>query len=202
MFDDAFRRRLPALVAGPVRQLARWRVSPNQVTMGAVLLGCTAGALVARGAAWTGLTVWLASRLLDGIDGILARETGQKSAFGGYLDITFDMLAYCVMLFGFWIQHPEGAWAWPAILLGYVLVTTSTLALSSILEQQRVDAGDGDRTIRFTPGLAEAGETSVAYVLFTAFPAHVTALAWVWAAMCGITVVQRTLLARRLLGTR
>lgn len=202
MFDDAFRRRLPPFVSGAVRLLAAWRVSPNQVTVGAAVLGCAAGALVARGAAWTGLAVWLASRLLDGIDGILARDTGQKTAFGGYLDITFDMLAYCVMLLGFWIQHPEAAWAWPAILLGYVLVTTSTLALSSVLEQQRVASDDGDRTIRFTPGLAEAGETSIVYVLFTVFPAAVTPVAWVWAAMCGITVVQRTLLARRLLGAR
>jgi phosphatidylglycerophosphate synthase len=141
------------------------------------------------------------SRVLDGIDGILARHLNRKSAFGGYLDITLDMVAYSAMLFGFWVLHPEAGWAWPAILVGYLLVTSSTLALSSILEQQQVDMPGSNRTFKFTPGLAEAGETSVVYVLLTVFPAWVTPIDWTWAAMCGITVVQRTLLARRLLAS-
>ncbi|MEP7381288.1 MAG: CDP-alcohol phosphatidyltransferase family protein [Gemmatimonadota bacterium] len=199
MFDETFRRALPRFVRGPVRVLVRWGISPNQVTIAAAGVGCAAGVLVAWGAAITGLALWLTSRLLDGVDGILARETGRTSAFGGYLDITFDMLAYGVMLLGFWVRHPEAGWAWPAILLGYVLVTTSTLALSSILEGEHQQSVGGDRTIRFTPGLAEAGETSAAYVLFTLLPGFITPLAWTWAAMCAITVVQRTVLARRLL---
>lgn len=199
MFDEHFRRVLPALVHPTVRALARLGVTPNQVTVGAALLGVGAGLMMAGGMRGPAIIAWLASRLLDGIDGILARHTGSKSAFGGYLDITLDMAAYSAMLFGFWVLHPEAGWAWPAILAGYLLVTTSTLALSSILEQQQVDLPGANRTFKFTPGLAEAGETSMVYVLLTLLPAWVTPIAWVWAAMCGVTVVQRTLLARRLL---
>ena len=199
MFDESFRRRLPGLVRWPVKQLARRGVTPNQVTVVACALGCAAGGLVAWGAPWSGVGLWLVSRLLDGIDGILARETGRTSPFGGYLDITLDMLAYSVMLGGFWLLHPEAGWAWPAILLGYLLVTTSTLALSSVLEQRQVALRGADRTFKFTPGLAEAGETSAVYVLFALFPFWISPIAWIWSAMCAATVVQRTVLARRLL---
>ncbi len=198
MFDERFRQIFPRLVAGPVRALARVGVSPNQVSVAACIAGCAAGVLVARAYVFVGITMWLFSRVLDGLDGTLARETTTKSAFGGYLDITLDMVAYAAMLFGFWILYPEAGWAWPAILAGYLMVTTSTLALSSILEQTGGESG-GNRSIQFTPGLAEAGETTIAYVLFALIPSAVTPLAWVWAAMCAITVVQRSLLAHRLL---
>jgi phosphatidylglycerophosphate synthase len=198
MFDERFRGVFPSLAATPVRLLARAGVSPNQVSVAACVVGCGAAVLVALKYPLAGIVVWFFSRILDGIDGTLARLTSTKSAFGGYLDMTLDMIAYAAMLFGFWIIHPEAGWAWPAILAGYLLVTTSTLALSSILEQSRAELS-GNRTIRFTPGLAEAGETTLAYVLFAALPSQVTPLAWTWAAMCAITVVQRSVLAHRLL---
>ena len=47
--------------------------------------GIAAGLLVAKGLTAFGVAVWLASRVLDGMDGLLARETGRASAFGGYL---------------------------------------------------------------------------------------------------------------------
>lgn len=200
MFDERFRSHFQVVAGAPVRALARVGITPNQVSVAACIFGCGAGALIATRHVYSGIAVWLLSRVLDGLDGALARMTATKSAFGGYLDITLDMVAYAAMLFGFWIIHPQAGWAWPAILFGYLMVTTSTLALSSILEQAAREH-TGNRTIRFTPGLAEAGETTIVYVLFAFFPALVTPLAWLWALMCAITVIQRSLLARRLLSS-
>lgn len=199
MFDEPVRRLLPRVFAAPARLLARWGVSPNMLSIAGAASGIAAGLLVAKGLTAFGVAVWLASRVLDGMDGLLARETGRASAFGGYLDITLDMIAYSTMLLGFAAVHPEAGWVWSAILVGYLLVTTTTLALSSILEKERATIAGNNRSLQFTPGFAEAGETTAAYVLFALFPQHITPLAWGWAALCGATVVQRTLLARRLL---
>ena len=199
MFDAAVRRLLPPVLTPVARLLARAGVSPNAVSLIGGLLGVGAGLLVARGFVWSGMIVWLVSRALDGVDGILARESQQASAFGGYLDITVDMAAYSAMLLGFAAIHAEGGWVWSAILVGYLLVTTTTLALSSALEHLNAKVPDNDRSIQFTPGFAEAGETTLAYLLFALFPAVVTPMAWLWAGVCYATVIQRTLLARRLL---
>ena len=199
MLDAAARRLLSRVLAKPARALVRFGITPNQVSISAAILGIGAGALVAGGRVAPGITAWLVSRILDGLDGILARETGQSSAFGGYLDITLDMAAYSAMLLGFAVIHPEAGWAWSAILVGYVLVTTTTLALSSILERQDSSLPANDRALQFTPGFAEAGETSLVYVLFAVIPQWTTPVAWLWAALCGATVVQRTFLAHRLL---
>lgn len=200
MFDEQFRGVFSRVLAAPVRSLARLGVSPNQVTVAACVLGSAAGWLVADGRAVAGIAVWIASRLLDGVDGLLARESGRGSAFGGYLDITLDMVAYSAMVLGFATVHPEGGVLWLVILAGYLLVTTGTLALASALEVRRDQLVRTTRAIRFTSGFAEAGETSAVYVLLVAVPALAVPIAWGWVLLLAATAVQRTLLARRLLG--
>ena len=199
MFDEQFRRAFPALAARPVRALARAGGTPNQVTVVACLLGCGAGALVALGRPVAALGVWLTSRVLDGLDGLLARETQRGSAFGGYLDITLDMAAYSAMILGFAVARPTHGTAWVAILIGYILVSTSTLALSSLLEARHARGDLTNRSIAFTPGFAEAGETSLVYALLVLVPAGTTVITWAWVALLAATVVQRTAFARRVL---
>jgi phosphatidylglycerophosphate synthase len=199
MIDAPVRRQLGAWLAPAGRWLGRAGVTPNALTIAGAALGVVAALLVARGAAWLALGTWLVSRFVDALDGIVAREAGLATPFGGYLDITLDMIAYGAMVLGFAAVHPAQRWLWPAVLFGYLLVTTTTLALSSILEARRAVQPHNDRSLQFTAGYAEAGETSVVYALFTAWPAGVAYVGWAWVAVCAATVVQRTVLARRLL---
>lgn len=199
MLDAPFRRLLPRFTGELVATLARWQVHPDLLSWGGALLALGAAGLVATGHGWPGYAVWLASRLLDGLDGQLARATGRGTPFGGYLDIVLDMLAYGAMVLAFAARHPAHPALWLAVLLGYLLVTTSTLALSSLLEALRARNPGNDRSLQFTPGLAEAGETSIAYGLFIAWPGAIAPLGWTWVVVLALTVVQRGVLAWRLL---
>ena len=201
MFDERFRRFFPAVASGPVRVLARMGATPNQVTVTACLMGCGAAALLASGMGGLALALWLASRVLDGMDGMLARITSGSSAFGGFLDITLDMLAYGAMILGFAVARPAHAVGWSAILVGYIGATTATLALSSLLEARRARDGITDRSIAFTPGFAEAGETNVVHALLVLLPAFTEPIVWAWIALLAATVVQRIVIARRLLAS-
>lgn len=178
--------------------LHRLGVTANTVTVVAALLGLTAAALVATRLTWVGIALWLVSRLLDGYDGMLARLAGQTSLFGGYLDITLDMLAYSAMATGFAIATPADRVLWMLVLLGYVLAITTTLALSSLAEKADRQLG-GDRSIQFTRALAEGGETTVVYVVIALAPSLSRYVLMVWIAMLAATAIQRTVLARRLL---
>jgi phosphatidylglycerophosphate synthase len=199
MLDAPVRRVIGPLLAPVGRALGRAGVSPNHLTVAGALLGVAAAVCIAHGLSLVGLAVWLASRVVDALDGIVARETRQASAFGGYLDITLDMVAYGAMVFGFAAVHAGERWLWPAILFGYLLVTTTTLALSSSLEARRARLPDNDRSLQFTAGLAEAGETSIVYVAFTMWPSAVGVVGWAWVALCVATTVQRSVAAYRLL---
>jgi phosphatidylglycerophosphate synthase len=199
MFDEPFRARFQRLVDPLVHALDRAGATPNQITVVTFIVAITAAAIVAAGHPLVGIVVWLFSRIGDGLDGALARAASAATPFGGFLDITLDMAAYAAMVLGFAQIHPELPVAWAAVLFGYVIVITTTLALSDAAGVIGRRVSDTDRTFQFTPGLTEAGETNVMYVLWAIFPNHVPWLVWVWVAALVATVIQRTHLAWRVL---
>jgi phosphatidylglycerophosphate synthase len=176
-----------------------WRlgITPNQVTLGGCVLGLLAAVIVATGSLRWGALVWIASRVLDGYDGILARLSGRTSLFGGFLDISCDMLAYSAMAIAFAYAMPADRMLW-LVVAGYVMVITTTLALSSLLERADRQLG-GDRSIQFTPGLAEGGETTIVYALVALIPFASRYVLVVWLTLLALTIVQRLRLAVRLL---
>lgn len=178
--------------------LHRAGITANQVTVVAAVLGLTAAALVAVQLPAFGIALWLVSRLLDGYDGMLARLAASASLYGGYLDITLDMLAYSAMAIAFAIAMPADSVMWMVVLLGYVLAITTTLALSSLAERADRKLG-GNRSIQFTRALAEGGETTAVYVVIALAPSVSRYVLVVWIALLAITAIQRTALARRLL---
>jgi phosphatidylglycerophosphate synthase len=198
VIDESFRQWLARRWGAPAVALHRAGITANQVTVVAAVLGVTAAALVAVKFTSFGIALWLVSRLLDGYDGMIARFTPGDASFGGYLDITLDMLAYSAMAIGFAVAMPADIVLWMVVLAGYVLAITSTLALSSLAEKADRQLG-GDRSIQFTRGLAEGGETTIVYVVIALAPSVSRYVLVVWIAMLAITVVQRTTLARRLL---
>jgi phosphatidylglycerophosphate synthase len=202
MLDEPFRVRFAPLVRPAARRLAGAGVTANHVTVASFVIATAGAAVLASGRPFAGLALWIASRVGDGLDGAMAREAHTDSAFGGYLDITLDMAAYVGMVLGFASLHPDHMFAWLCVLAGYVVVITTTLALSDSARAANRQVSATNRTFQFTAGLTEAGETNVMYTLWVLFPQHIGWLVWVWVLALAVTCVQRTVLARRLLGAR
>jgi len=201
MIDNAFRRVLPRFAGGLVALYTRLGLTPNQISF----IGCGLGfaAAVAVGADWAagGIGLWWLGRLLDGTDGLYARATGQATPFGAYLDIVLDMAAYSSMIVGFAALRPELGAQWLCIVFLYVLCITSALALGT--EEMQLDLPPRDeRGLRLGAGLAEGGETGIAYTLFLLLPGWLPVLVHLWIAVLVVTVIARTLLARRTLAPR
>jgi CDP-diacylglycerol--glycerol-3-phosphate 3-phosphatidyltransferase len=90
--------RFQALLRPLVRRLASAGATANQVTLAAAVLSIAAGIVLAYQAAelafWFLLPVVLFVRMaLNAIDGMLAREHGQKSALGAYLNELCDVIS-------------------------------------------------------------------------------------------------------------
>jgi len=198
MIDEPFREWLARRWSAPVAWMARAGVTPNQVTVAATVLGVIAAALVAAQHVRAGLALWLLGRLLDGYDGLLARAIGRTSLFGAYLDITLDMLAYSAMAVAFAIAMPADVLLWLAVLVGYVLSITTTLALSSLAERANRPIA-GNRAIRFTAAVAEGGETTIVYCMIALIPGWSRWVLVVWLMLLALAVIQRTRLAHSIL---
>lgn len=199
MFDELFRVRAAILLGPLVPPLVRRGITPNHITVLTFVMALAASTLIAVDRPLIGIAVWLVSRIGDALDGVLARHTARSSAFGGYLDITLDMAGYSAMVMAFAVANPTLSLAWMTILTGYILVITTTLALSDAGRRAGRQVSATDRTFQFTPGLTEAGETSIMYALWVIFPGHLPWLVWLWAAALMATVLQRTYQAARLL---
>ena len=198
MLDEPFRRWMHRRAAAPARGLHRLGVTPDQVTIAGALLGLLAAVVIARGALVAGILVWIAGRVLDGYDGILARVSGRTTLFGGFLDITLDMFAYSAMAIGFAIAMPDDRTLWLFVLFGYVMAITTTLALSSLLERADRELG-GDRSLQFTAAPAEGGETTIVYVLIALLPDWSRPVLAVWLLLLAATFLHRMFLAAKLL---
>lgn len=197
MIDGPFRKWLPS-VSGPVIGFYRFlRLTPNMISSGALGLGVGAAIACAFGYFYTAILLWWLGRLLDGTDGIYARATGQTSEFGAYFDILCDMAAYSAMVIGLAVAFPAQGNAWLTIMFFYVLCITSALALGN-LENKLGKQSNDNRGLRLGTGLAEGGETGIAYTVFLLFPSAVPWTTTLWIIILLITVVARTLLARSL----
>jgi phosphatidylglycerophosphate synthase len=196
MFDIWLRRHLdPALdrIGGGI---AKSGISANSVTLAGAVVGVGAAVSVAQQQWLAGLMLIVANRILDGLDGAVARHT-KPTAWGGYVDSLADYVFYIAVPLGFAWANPANVW--PALLLmsSFTLTAVSFLALAAILAGR--DLGHSQKSFTYTTGFMEGGETIAAFVLMCIFPQYFPALATVFAGLCLVTVSQRLWLAHRLL---
>lgn len=208
MFDTAVRRRLDTPLARLAAGIDRPWVTPDRLTLAGLGLGLGSAVLAATGWWWWALAAWLSSRLLDGLDGPLARRRapdGEGSPAGGFLDITADFVVYgstvVGVALGTWQSGSDGLSAWlpfAAVLLAYYVNGTAFLAFSSIAERtgRRIDDG---RSLSFLGGLAEGTETIVVHSLWLLLPDQAGVIATVWAVVVGISAAHRVVVGHRVL---
>lgn len=183
--------------AGPLLAIyTRLGWTPNHVSALGFGIALAASFAVAMGHEWVALTLWWVSRAADGTDGVFARATGQESDFGAYLDIVLDMAAYGAMVLGFAVAWPALQLEWMLMLFLYILCIASALALGMQEAKRALPARD-DRGLRLGAGLAEGGETGIAYSIFLLFPAQLPLTTPLWVAILAITIVARSILADR-----
>jgi len=190
MLDTRARRLLaPALDAAGAR-LADAGVPALALTAAGWVAGVAACVAVVTHAWLPALALWLLNRLLDGLDGPVARRQG-SSDLGGFLDIVADFSIYAGFVVAVAVARPDARLACLALLSAYYVSGTAFLALSSLLERRGTTVAADGRSLRFVGGLAEGTETVVVYALLCLLPAHAELIAWVFTAAVAITAVQR-----------
>jgi phosphatidylglycerophosphate synthase len=193
MLDAPLRRVVAPVLAMGAERLAHAGVRPTAVTGAGWLAGVFA-CFAAAAHLWPlALVLWLANRLLDGLDGAVAAVSGSTD-LGGFLDIVSDFSIYGGFIVAIAIAEPDARLACVALLTSYYLSGTAFLALSSLLERRGATSTDR-RSLRFVGGLAEGTETIVVYILFCVYPSHSAVIAWAFAAAVAVTFIQRIALA-------
>lgn len=151
----ALKPRFQALLRPLVGTLYRAGVTANQVTVAACVISVLLGAWLAwnPASAWFVLVpVWLAIRMaLNAIDGMLAREFGQASRLGAYLNELGDVVADSALYLPFALLPGSSPWlVWTIVALAIVSEMAGVLALA-LGGERRYDGpmGKSDRAFVF-----------------------------------------------------
>ncbi len=207
MLDRPMRKLIdpPLNVVG--RRLAARGISPNAVTLFGLASGLIAAGLIALGLPLIALALIAASRLADGLDGAVARagvRRGQKTDFGGYLDIVADFAFYGAIPFGFILADPaENGIAGAFLLMAFYINGASFLGYAILAEKHGLETrAQGVKSLYYSNGILEGTETIVFFVALCLVPTAFAPLAWGFGALCVLTAVLRVYGAHRAFGQR
>lgn len=195
MFDAKLRPLIDPPLNAAGRALAGAGVTANALTFTGLALGLAGAAAIAFGQLGPGLALIVANRLLDGLDGAVARARG-PSDLGGYFDIVADFAFYVSVPLAFGIRAPADTLPALVLVASFVLTGVSFLAFAVIAAKRGTTTeAHGTKSFFYSTGLAEGAETIAVFVAMCLLPAWFGAIAYTYAALCALTVVQRSALA-------
>ena len=174
----ALKPRFQQLLRPAVRALHRRGISANQVTQAACVVSLLLGLLLcalADSPRWFWLLpLWFFLRMaLNAVDGMLAREFGQQSALGGYLNEITDVAADAALYLPFAFIAPFGG-----LQIGLLIFLAAMSEFCGVLGQvhgngRRYDGpmGKSDRAFVF-------GALALWYALAGSLPGWLDAVMW------------------------
>ena len=190
MLDALMRRLIEPPLAAAAKRVAP-RVGADALTFVGLACGLAAAGAVAAGAFGLALVLFAANRVLDGLDGAVARETVRTDR-GGFVDIVFDFAVYGAIPLAFALRDPANALPAAVLLAAFYLNGASFLAFAAVAARRGVESRLwGDKAIYFTAGIAEGTETILFFAAMMLFPGWFWLLAYAFAGLTLMSAVAR-----------
>lgn len=192
MLDRLALRLVKPAVDAVAAGLARRGITADQVTLAGFALGMLAAVLVGSGHSLLAIIPLLANRVLDGVDGALARLS-TASERGAFLDISLDFVFYAAIPLAFGIAAPEqNALAAAVLLAAFVVTGTSFLAFAVLAEKRGLKSAIyPTKAFYYLGGLTEGTETIACFLAMCLWPQHFATIAYVYALLCALTSATR-----------
>ncbi|HMW47698.1 MAG TPA: CDP-alcohol phosphatidyltransferase family protein [Cellvibrionaceae bacterium] len=175
-----------------VRSCAGRGITANAVTLTALIISLVVGAvLIVYGQAQPGwfllLPLWMFFRMaFNAVDGMLAREFGQQSALGAYLNELCDVIADAALYLPFAFIAPFSIWSIGA-LIWLAALSEMTGALGPLVGAPRAyhgPMGKSDRAFVF-------GCLGLLVGLGITLPAWCTAVIYIMCGLMGVNMIKR-----------
>ncbi len=197
MFDERMRSVKDTVfypMAQPLQAIPPWFFS----VMG-LIVGVGAAIAVWQQAYLLGVLLWWLNRILDGLDGAVARLSDTQSDLGGYLDIIFDFVVYAAVPVGLALGRMETAVTYSLLFLlcTFYVNGASWMYLAAILEKRSQQHADRLTSVVMPAGLVGGTETIIFYSAFIIFPSVLVWLFCLMGLLVVITIVQRLIWAMR-----
>ena len=167
-------------------------VKANWITLLGFVMGMMVLPALYFGNTALALVFVIINRVMDGLDGAVARLQGPTD-LGGYLDITLDFIFYSAVIFGFALMNPvDNALAASFLIFSFMGTGSSFLAFAIMAEKRKIERLEyGHKSLYFLGGLAEGTETIAFLVLICLLPSYFAVMAYLFGVICWITTATR-----------
>ena len=192
MFDRAILDKSRKLQSTLATELLKRDIGANHVTIAGFFVGMLALPSLVLDLPLLALLFILLNRLLDGLDGTLARMTTPTDK-GGFLDIVLDFLFYSSIPLGFALANPEqNALAAAVLIYAFIGTGCSFLAFAVIAAKRQMSSTDyPNKSFYYLGGLTEATETILVFSLMCLWTEWFAVFAYIFASLCAITTFLR-----------
>jgi phosphatidylglycerophosphate synthase len=192
MFDRQLLALTKPVVDTVAKRLCGWSISANQISLTGFALGMVAAICIAHGDILTAVIPLLLNRLLDGLDGAVARISSPTDR-GAFLDITLDFLFYAAVPLAFGFCNPVDNALAAAMLLASFIGTGVSFLAYAIMAEKRGEKSTAypSKSFYYLGGLTEGFETVACFVAMCIWPQNFAIIAYVYAMMCCVTTLTR-----------
>jgi phosphatidylglycerophosphate synthase len=180
------------LLLTPAQRLMALGVKADHVTLAGFLIGVLCVPALAVGHFGLALVLIGLNRVMDGLDGAIARLTGPTDR-GAFLDIALDFVFYALVPVGFALSDPQQN-ALPAAILiaAFVGTGSSFLAFAAVASKRGLSTdAHPSKGIYYLGGLTEGAETIALFAAMCLMPHFFPILAYGFAAACAVTTATR-----------
>ncbi len=183
----------------PLNRMGQWMayrgLSANMVTFVGFIFGLIACGLIVCEYYTIALFFLCLNRLLDGLDGAIARQN-TLSDFGGFFDIVCDFIAYSGIVYAFGIANSDRLLAVTFLLFSFIGPMSSFLAYAIFAaKNNQVTTRRGKKSFYHLGGLCEGTETSFFMIFICLFPDLFNPAAYIFGTLCWFTTLGRVYMA-------
>jgi phosphatidylglycerophosphate synthase len=194
MFDRQMLALTKPLVDRVAKTLHLLGITANQISLTGFTFGMLAAVLIAQGYIMMAIAPLLLNRLLDGLDGAVARFSTPTDR-GAFLDISLDFLFYAAVPLAFAFCNPANNALAAAVLLASFIGTGVSFLAYAIMAEKRGEKSTAypSKSFYYLGGLTEGFETVLCFVAMSIWPLHFAAIAYFYSALCCLTTLTRLL---------
>ena len=202
MFDAKLRPLVDRGLEPIGRWLAGFGIRANHVTIAGAVFGLLAFILIAVDLAFIGLWMIIFNRVADGLDGAVARASGQTD-FGAYLDLVVDFIFYSAIPLAFAIANPDHALAACFLCVSFMGTASSFLGVAILAAKHNIHSdARGKKAFYYLGGLTAGLETTLLLCAMALWPKYFAYLAWGFGLLCWVTTGTRIFMAHSMLAAR
>ena len=193
MLDTHARKYVNPIIELGAKFLLRLKLTPNNVTILALLLGISTSIFLYFDMQIIAVTLLWVSGDLDAVDGAMARRSNSSSSFGTLLDIVSDRIVEVSIVLVLGLKFVDVRYNLIVLTVCILMSMTIFLTVGALSEKK------GVKSFYYQAGVAERSEGFIFFSLMILIPSYLGIITNIFSILIIITAIQRFLEAKRLL---